>query len=167
MMDRYEIAATLLLVLGAVPVLYALGVLLRGWLEYRRDEKLPRTQFTHPTLGPMTGHQGVWSGTATTDGGPIGFFVSGDDRRPDQEELATVERVLESLDTHRRVALECLAQSEDARELATHSRTFKLEAIQSLSGSDFCLEFQLDGDLDGVWRVEFKDGRPVFTGRDD
>jgi len=32
---------------------------------------------------------------------------------------------------------------------------------------DFAMEFELAGDTDGVWRVEFQNGQPKFVGRDD
>jgi hypothetical protein len=139
----------------------------RQAIAFSRKAKLPKPEFNHPILGKMTFEEGIWTSHITHQGRPLTCTVSGDANRPSPDLLAAIAKVLADLDAHAQAAVEFLLPTSTA----VVSRTqFTLEAIDCLwenRPTDFTLEFALDSDPDGIWRVEFQDGRPLTSNRDD
>ncbi len=143
----------------------------------------PPVTLLDPRLGLLTCERGseIWSGEARSAGRLIRFFVAGDDSGPDARLLGSLNDTLGRFVDVERDALDFLVASADASEQAS-SRLFGDErpsigrhefafyAVDFLwehKPLDFVMEFTLEGDVDGIWRVEFENGSPKSLGRDD
>lgn len=176
--ETYEILAIVALVLTALPVLYAVASVAWACIRHRGQARArgPDRHIVHPRLGSMTGRGDLWETASTDPQGPLHCFLAGSQAGPDPGLAAGLESVLGRLDELRRLAIDRLMQDDlDAPSLPTegppmHPGAFHLQAIDFLwenMPDKFALEFALQGDPDGVWRVEFDGDRPVATGCDD
>jgi hypothetical protein len=127
---------------------------------------MPSVPFRHVALGVLSGEEGLWSGGARQRGREIAFVVAGTESEPDARLLDALPGVLTRLPDLEPVALAFLCVPEAPVEASQ----FTLESVNLLwpqRPDRFTLEFTLEGDPGAIWRVEFTDGRPLYSGRDD
>ena len=130
-----------------------------------RKERRPRAQITHPQLGLLTCDEGLWCGETVCDERRLGFCIAGDETAPDEGLLAVLQEKLASIDQWEQAALDLLCRDE-----RVESELFTLKSLDFLwpdRPDSFALEFEMEGDPDGIWRVEFQNNQAVHTGRDD
>ena len=65
-----------------------------------------------------------------------------------------------------RHALEFIC-SEEAGTKPDDFTIYSLDWLWEDKPDDFVFEFEMKGDIDGIWRVEFEKGLPTSLGRDD
>lgn len=132
-------------------------------------------------FGLLTWERGIWSGEAHSAGRSIQFFVAGDQAAPDATLLASLNDTLDRFNDIQCDALDFLVTSANAADQSSSRffwderpsvgrHEFAFYAVDFLwehKPNDFALEFTLEGDVDGIWRVEFENGRPKSLGRDD
>jgi hypothetical protein len=126
----------------------------------------PPREYLHPTFGRFEACDDVW--TATIQHGTTSFQLSlgGSDSAPDDRLLSAASRLLPRFDELRDSALAFItAQEQSARR--EHFTIYGLDLLFEDRPDDFTLEFEMAGDIDGIWRVEFESGAPKFLGRDD
>ena len=126
----------------------------------------PPIAIQHSDFGTLTLEAGLWSGEIQRDGRTIRFFIGGTDNGPDAELIRRLRDILGKFGEIERAGLEFIR----AHEPGLGDGEFTFYAVDLLwedRPEDFALEFEAAGDIDGVWRVEFEDGRPKSVGRDD
>jgi hypothetical protein len=125
-------------------------------------------EIQHPHLGLVSGEDGLWTGRVQQDGRDIPFVVAGTEAGPDPHLL---ERLLDLLTNFRDVeacALQFLCPQDPAVPAKPGDFTFQsFDLLWPQKPECFTLEFALDGDDGSIWRVEFHNGHPYYTGRDD
>lgn len=122
-------------------------------------------------LEPLHWQERTWSGIATTCAGDVELSIFGG-----SNELPTWARklVVEALHRVEKLVIEAnafLIRGLSAKELALGPYKFAANAISTgavwqQKQNSFTLWLQLDGDPDGVWRVEFGPDGPLDSGRD-
>jgi hypothetical protein len=127
-----------------------------------------------PELGLLTYGHGVWSGATRSGERDIHYYLSGDDAAPNATQLNAFRKILARFDDFEGRAVEFLVERTSGEDRSTaeffrekrstiEQRDFDFYAIDFLweeRPDEFAMEFLLDGDVDGVWRVEFKNGQP-------
>jgi hypothetical protein len=136
----------------------------RDWREQRK----PKKSVVMAGLGKLTfdARGLLWFGEV--DG--VSITIGGDADGPDGRLLEAYREIRRKMPGLQSEALKFLMEGEDAKSLDAKVGDFSLCGISLLwTGKVECfkLEFSLNGDLDGVWRVEFQGDKPVFCGRDD
>lgn len=155
-------------------VLYRMARIARGIATAIREERRVKPQMDHSALGRMTLHKPIWSGEYERGDRKLAFYVPGSLEGPSPNLLPAILRILEDSDDTTRSAIEYLIATQSKDPLLSKRKLdpdmFKLESmgcIDENSPEEFALEFELDGEPNGVWRVEFKNGTPVFSGYED
>lgn len=174
-MDYYEFTAILVLAVIPIIIAYAVIVVVRDILRERRRARLPKPQITHPELGVLIFEESLWSGSITGPDGELEIYIGGDEAGPDAQLVENLRSTLQNLPTFRAAALDYIFHGDPENEVHDWSppvdpSMFRLENIGLLweaKPRHFCMGFELKGDFDGIWRVEFEDGRPVYSARDD
>ena len=128
--------------------------------------KKPPVEFRHPEFGVLTHDSGVWSGKTQRDGRAIRFCVGGTDTAPNAGLLARMSAVIGGFAELERTALEFICSQEPTAKASAFT-FYSLDFLWEDKRDDFVFEFTLDGDIDGIWRVEFENGQPKSLGRDD
>ena len=124
------------------------------------------TQFHHPEFGVLTNDGGIWSGETQIGGRRIQFHISGSDTAPDLELINSAHSVTSKFTELERRALDFIC-SEEAGVKAEDFTIYSLDWLWEDKPDDFVFEFEMKGDIDGIWRVEFEKGLPTSLGRDD
>jgi len=122
-------------------------------------------EFQHASLGLLSGEEGLWSGRVQQDGRDIPFVVGGSEAAPDPHLLDVLQGLLVKLPDLEASALQFLCPPEAPVEPGD----FAFQSVDLLSPKRpecVTLEFALEGDPGAIWRVEFADGQPKFSGRD-
>lgn len=141
----------------------------------------PRITLTHQRFGLLTYDSGLWSGGARSRDRTIHFVVGGTQAEPDARLLDSLNEVMKRFDDVEREALEFILASVNGAERETLEffrneasgvgpndfSFYSLDFLWEAQPHDFVVEFILEGDVDGIWRVEFENGRPKSLGRDD
>ena len=166
-MDKWTaIGLVVTIALVAVPVVMigrlAIAILM-AWRDHRRD--LAR-EVTHevPGLGAFTSTDGeLWFGevqdlqvTLKTTGHP-----------PTEAHAALVRDLLDDLPRLVELSRAYLWEHEDCSRFEGGAEQFEVCGMDPEDKSSFVLEFFHTADDDGTYRVEFENGLPVNSGRDD
>lgn len=166
-MDQWTaIGLAITVALVAVPAVmigrFVIAILL-AWRDHRRD--LAR-EITHevPGLGTFRSTDGeLWFGevqdlqvTLSTRGEP-----------PTEAHAALVRKLFEDLPRLVELSRAFLREHEDCSRFEGDPEQFEICGIDPEDPSTFVLEFFHAADDDGACRVEFENGLPVRSGRDD
>jgi hypothetical protein len=93
-------------------------------------------------------------------------MIAGSESGPDPTLIERLRDAIVNLSELERAALELIRSQEP--EVRQGEFTFdSLDFLWVKKPDVFVLEFSLVGDDDGIWRVEFEEGRPKSVGRDD
>ena len=128
--------------------------------------KKPSAQFQHPEFGLLTNDGGIWSGETQIGGRRIQFHISGSDTAPDLGLINSARSIMSKFAELERSALEFIC-SEEAGAKPDDFTIYSLDWLWEDKLDDFVFEFEMKGDIDGIWRVEFEKGLPKSLGRDD
>lgn len=126
----------------------------------------PPAVVVHPDFGTLTCDLGIWIGERQQAGRTIRFCVGGTETEPDAGLLRHLHQALERFEELERSALDFLCRL-DPNLQPGEFQFYSLDFLWESKPDDFAFEFTLDGDPDGIWRVEFERGVPRSTGRDD
>lgn len=162
---RMLLPLLLLLVLALMAAVWLIKTFLTV-LREEKERKWSERQMLHPQYGLLNGELGMWSGSTTENGSPTRFTVGGTYEAPDEGLLGEVSQVSAQL---ARLKPEAIARlSTDHSEISPAKLRFEsIDMLYPERPDHFTLNFHMDGDPDGVWRVEFEQGAAVFSGRDD
>lgn len=134
---------------------------------FEKKPPAPPPELHHPILGVMTCDDGLWSGTIHRDGRDIPFTIGGTCACPDSRLVDALLRLLDHFPEAERAALQLLCPA-DAEPVKPSDFTFEcVDFLFPEKPNAFTFEFTMQGDPDAIWRVEFEDGKPKYTGRDD
>ena len=158
------LAAALLLAVGLAA--YMIGRLVLGVSRYYVKERQRPHQITHAELGKLVYDSGLWSGKLHLGGRSIPFHVAGTEAGPDPSLLDQLPRKPETFGEWEQAAKDFIGLKEPKLK-REYLEFYSLDFLWDDRPQAFALEFTLAGDVDGVWRVEFVDGRPQSVGRDD
>ena len=156
------VTGVLLLIPVAMIGWFVIGILI-AWRDHRRD--LTR-QVAHevPGLGTFTSTDGeLWFGEVQDL--QVALSTTGEPPTPGQ--AALVRELLGDLPRLVALSREYLISHEDSAELEGGAELFEPYGIEPEDRSTFVLELVHPSDADGVYRIEFENGRPVRSGRDD
>jgi hypothetical protein len=159
------VLVVLLVVAFVVAVVYPVLRIVYEIIVFRRKERRPKPQIVHPQLGLLVHDESLWSGQTDRGQEKLYFCIKGGPEAPDEGLVAALQDKLASIDRWERTALDFLCRDE-----RLDPEPFTLESLDFLwedKPDSFVLEFSLEGDPDGIWRVEFEDNQPAYTGRDD
>jgi hypothetical protein len=137
------------------------------WLKAIFTPRPPRppVEIRHPDLGLLRGEEGLWNGTVSRHGRDIPFTIAGTADQPDAVLLNRLMEVLADFP-----ALEASGRRflcPPGGPATPDDFTFQAVSVLWPDKPDwFTLEFDLAGDPGSIWRVEFHDGEPRYTGRD-
>lgn len=127
-------------------------------------EKKPPAEFQHAELGSLVCDEGLWSGSAQRDGRHIPFVVAGTEAAPDP---VLLDRLLSILTRFREFET-CARHFLCPPGVPVKPEDFTFQSVDLLTRPDCCtFEFALEGDAGAIWRVEFENEQPKYTGRDD
>jgi hypothetical protein len=126
----------------------------------------PPAEFQHPEFGKLVNDAGVWSGQARQRDRVVRFYVGGTDTVPDAELINRVRAFVGRLDEVESKALDFIRKESPELSVGKFS-LYSLDFLWEDKPDVYALEFSLDGDDDGIWRVEFEGEQPKFVGRDD
>jgi hypothetical protein len=160
------VVLTVALALAVGLVLFWIGRIVRAIIKDARSTTRPAPTQQHPEFGNLKFEEGIWSGKAQQEGRAIAFAVAGDKSGPDVTLIEKLRDAISRLSAFERMALEFIRIHEPAGA----SGVFRFQSLDFLCRGKpdaFALELALSGDDDGVWRVEFEQGRPKSVGRDD
>ena len=129
-------------------------------------KKSPQPTFQDQSLGKLIYDSELWTGKLKND---VYFFVAGNPERPDPLLLNSLKDLLKKFDKINLNALSYIKkQLEPHQEIDINDFTnYAVDFIWDDHPELFALEYTMKDDLDGIWRVEFKNGNPVSIGRDD
>jgi hypothetical protein len=100
-------------------------------------------------------------------GRDIPFVVGGTEAAPDPRLLERLPSLLAELPGLEAAALGLLCPSNPPVPIEPGDFTFQsIGLFVPDKLDDFTFEFALDRDPGAIWRVEFHDGQPKYTGRD-
>lgn len=125
----------------------------------------PRAQVQHPEFGLMTFYSGLWSGQIQHQGKEIFFTMAGSEVAPSPALLQQLRSFLNRSNQLEASALDFLC----AQKRLFNPRDFTFERVKFLwldKPDVFAMEFFMEGDLDGIWRVEFEQGQPKKTAKE-
>ena len=122
----------------------------------------PHPVFEHPILGAFTFEDSIW--TSRFQG--VELSIAGSDSAPNQTLLAAASALLDRFPEIKETALDFLV-SQDGAPAREDFTCYDVELLREDSPAHFALRFILLGDLGGIWRVEFEDGKPLFLNRDE
>lgn len=126
----------------------------------------PPAEFRHASLGVLSGEEGLWSGRVREHGRDIPFVVGGSEAAPDPHLPDVLLGLLTTLPDLEASILEFLCPPQ--APVKPSDFTFQsVDLLWPQRPECFTLEFALEGDLGAIWRVEFVDGEPKYSGRDD
>jgi hypothetical protein len=140
-----------------------------GWLRAAFEARPPRppAEFRHPDLGLLLGEEGLWSGRARRHGRDIPFVIGGTEAAPDSRLVDRLPGLLVEFPALEAAALRLLCPPDPPVPVQPGDFTFQSVDLFLPDNPDcFTFEFALDRDPGAIWRVEFHDGRPKYTGRD-
>ncbi len=134
----------------------------------RQEARKPKKSIVVDGVGTLTfdARSLLWFGEVEN----VSIGIAGDVEGPDVRLTEAYREIQKNLPMLQGEALRFILEGEDAKSVGAKSESYSLCGIDLLRTEKpdcFGLEFSLEGDVDGVWRVEFEDGRAVFTGRDD
>jgi hypothetical protein len=119
----------------------------------------PRPQIQHPEFGLMTFYLGGWSGQMRCAGREIRCVVAGSEAGPEAGLLQELRARLNQFSQLERNALDFICAQKplfNPRDFAFKSVTFLRPGKPEI----FAMEFSMEGDADGIWRVHFERGQP-------
>jgi len=125
----------------------------------------PPIVYQHPEFGPFTRESsGKWSGIAQYSGREIRVWVGGTPVMPDAALLQCAHDSSHWLSGAEKTAIHFIRMQypDVSGEITLESLDYWNHKRQC-----FALVFKLAGDEDGFWRVQFENGAPKFSGRDD
>jgi hypothetical protein len=155
------IAVAALLLIPVVMVGRLVYGIVSGHREYRRAEARKVTRSV-PTLGEFsTTDYRVWIG----DVRGLQVILESAGHPPTELQASQVRALLDDLLSLMEKAKTYLFEHEDISGL--NGVEFEPFGLEPASSTDFVLELTHPADMDGVYRVEFRDGVPVSSGRDD
>jgi len=125
-------------------------------------------QFLHPTFGPLSYADPLWSGQVRRHNRVIPFVVHGSESGPDLVLLDRLSRILNEFLSLDAGALKLLCpQDGPFPGVKPADLTFQsVDLLWPNKPDCFTFVFDLKGDPGAIWRVEFEDGQPKYTGRD-
>lgn len=128
----------------------------------------PPVEFRHAEFGALCliDESGLWSGETRIGDRDIRFFIGGTAVTPDAVLIERLRELLERFSKVERAALEFLC-AQDAHVRDLDFEFYSLDFLWEDKPHLYTLEFTLEGDEDGIWRVEFENHEPRFIGRDD
>ncbi len=146
-----------------------------GWIKSWFTKRLP-VVYHDAELGELVTDSSLWNGKTVKDGTEICFYLAGTELAPNSELLRELKSLLRDFSD-----IECtakkfiLAQPSandgvpgiEARIGPSDFSFYALDFLWPDAPRSFALEFLIDGDIDGIWRVEFEDGQPRHLCRDD
>jgi hypothetical protein len=156
------VCALILLGLAALWVLFLVGRIIVAAVREERLRKWSERQISHPVFGALTGELGIWTGAVVRDGAELNFSVGGTGEEPDASLLEEISNLLPQLAVLKTVALGHLRRDDPEAPVSK----LKLESIDLLYSehpTQFTLNFHQEEDQEGLWRVEFENGAPVFS----
>jgi len=124
----------------------------------------PRPQVQHPEFGLMTFYSGLWRGQLQHDGKEIRFAVAGSEAAPHAVLLDHLRALLNRFPYVTQSALDFLC----AEKRLFNPRDFTVRSVNLLSPDRpdiFEMEFSVQGDENGLWRVKFEQDRPKHLAR--
>lgn len=137
------------------------------WLKATFKAK-PPVQFLHPTFGLLSYENRLWSGQVHHHGRLIPFVVAGSEATPDPVLLDRLTAILAEFLELEAGALRLLCPQEKPFP-GVQPADFTFQSVDLLWSDKpdcFTFTFDLDGDPGAIWRVEFEEGKPKYTGRD-
>ena len=139
------------------------------WLKtlFEQPPPKPPAEYRHDRFGVLLGEEGLWHGKVQQDGREIPFVVAGTEDAPDPRLLDRLLELLPRLDELVDGALRLLVPPDPPVPVRPSDFTFQSIVLLWPKPPDaFYLTFELRGDEGSIWRVEFHDGNPTYTGRD-
>ncbi len=131
-----------------------------------RSSKSP-AEFRHSELGLLLGEEGLWRGQVRRHGRDISFVVCGTETVPNPRLLERIPNLLAEFPGLEVAALQLLCPPDPPVPIEPSEFTFQSVGLfVPDKPNDFTFEFALDRDPGAIWRVEFHDGQPRYTGRD-
>jgi hypothetical protein len=126
-----------------------------GEVSYRHDE-----------LGLLRLDGSLWSGAVARDALEIKLFVGGTTRGPDDRLLASLQDVIKDFAERERIARVFIA-SHDSLIDANSFRFCSINVFWPKRPECYYFEYEMVGDEQAIWRVEFEGVAPKYLGRDD
>jgi hypothetical protein len=161
------LSAALLLAVGAL--VFGAGKIIYGIAHYYLRERKPVRKVHHPQLGLLTSYgtdSSLWTGEIRIDDRDIPFLISGNAAVPDERLVARLQSIRTRFSSLEHEAVEFLRNREaEVREAKLDLCC--IEVTEECRPQNFTLEFADSANDMGVWRVEFVDGKPEYTGYED
>jgi hypothetical protein len=166
-----SIVCVALAVLGLV-FLYVLARIGGQIVSCVLEERRPKPKLDHPELGVITFDKYFWRGERTHRGNRFVFYVDGPVEGPSPPAVARLLAVLKNVDATTETAVDYLMSTKDNYPfLNSHPLRREMWRLEDVGGpdenGDFDLHMELEGEPNGSWIVQFKAGRPVFSGYED
>jgi hypothetical protein len=155
------IAVAVLVLIPLVMVGRLVYGIVSGYREYRRAESRKVTRSV-PNLGEFsTTDNKLWIG----DVRGLQVILESPGQLPTELQASQVLGLLDDLPALMEKAKTYLLEHGDISGL--HGGAFEPYGLEPANSTAFVLELTHSADMDGVYRVEFRDGVPVSSGRDD
>lgn len=164
----FAIVTMAVLLIFVLWVMFYVGRIVLWSIRDARAGRQPPRLLQHPEFGTLRlpAQSSLWEGVVRSDGRDVGFFIAGTESSPDGVLLERLRDCVDHLREREGVALAFVrAKQPDVRD-----GKFALESLEFLYEAEpdtFSMEFALEGDDDGFWRVTFEAGAPTCVGRDD
>ena len=127
--------------------------------------KKPAPELRHPELGVLIFDSDLWSGKVQHDGRDIPFVVGGTALGPNPILLDRLRNLLAGFRDVEVKAVHFLCPQE-APVSPSEFRFHSVDFLWPDRPDCFVMEFTFEGDVWAIWRVEFNEGEPKYTGRD-
>ena len=138
---------------------------------FGRPKRQAPEPLQHPGLGELVWNQdGWWEGSVDHQGTPVAVSVGGDEAGPRPDMATAAVATLSVLEDNSQKAVRFLLADLPKLGARIEPSQFTLKGVCHLwldRPQDFWREFDLEGDPHAIWRVEFEDGNPRYSGRDD
>ena len=117
-------------------------------------------------LGVLKLDGSLWSGAVVRNGRKIKLWIAGTRLGPDDRLVASVKEVLQQF-AELESAARAFVTSHDSRIDATLFTFCSINVLWRKRPECYYFEYQMVGDENGTWRVEFEGVEPKHLGRDD
>jgi hypothetical protein len=119
----------------------------------------PRPHVHHPELGLMTFYSGLWRGQLPHNGDELAFALAGSDAAPHAALVNHLRALLNRFPEAKQSALDFLC----AEKRLFNPKDFTVRSVSFFSPDQpdvFGMEFSMEGDEKGLWRVDFEQNQP-------
>ncbi|MGV3771650.1 MAG: hypothetical protein ACO1QB_02030 [Verrucomicrobiales bacterium] len=164
--EKLLIGSLAVLAVFVLWLVFLFGRMIFSGIREEKRRRETKRDYQSEKFGLLTSEMDVWSGKTNINGLEVPFSIGGSEESPDPKLLDRLESILSRFQQVHKIALDYLLK-ENPSSVPLEFSFLDIDILYPEDPDHFTFSFALKGDEEGIWRVEFENDSPVFTGRDD